>query len=93
MKKLLIFLQFLFFISSNADELCKKAGNYSIYCYKQRESGKITSCEEAVKSINLKNPQLQKWAKKSCQYGCLSETLHEANQMADLIIKDCEKER
>jgi predicted RNA-binding protein len=94
MKKILLILGFLTYFCFG-ENLCEIASEYSVYCYKLREGGKIKSCDEAVNLVKneIKDGKLRKWAEKSCQYGCLSETLHEANQMEDFIINECKREK
>ncbi len=92
MKKFL-YLSLLFIASSFAQETCVEISKFSVYCYQLRESQEVKSCIEAEKLIEdkINNPELKKWAKKACQYGCLSESLHEANQMEKFILNECEK--
>ncbi len=92
MKKILLLSTFIFSISF-AQDICQKASEYSVYCYQLREDKKVKSCDEAVQLIQdkIKDKKLKEWAEKACQYGCLSESLHEANQMEKFIKDECQR--
>ncbi len=82
-------LFFLFFNFSHASDVCKDVSDYVLECYRDWKSGKIKNCTQFRK--NLSDKKLIKLYKKACSYGCMSESLYEANQMAEIIFKECKK--
>ncbi len=92
--KILLFSFFLFSVSFSED-ICKDVSLFSVKCFEARENGKVKTCEEAVKMVGNKIKDERFWYlyKKACEYGCLSESLHEAVQMEKIILEECKRKK
>ncbi|RLJ71355.1 hypothetical protein BCF55_1655 [Hydrogenivirga caldilitoris] len=85
-----IYLTILFIVSfALAEDVCKKVSRYAVECFEKKSRGELKSCEKVEPESG--NEAIRKLYKKACNYGCISESLYEANMVADLIYDECTK--
>ncbi len=87
MKKIIFFLFVLFNFSYAG--ICKDISDFVLVCFEKREFGEIKSCSNKEYSKLKFDKKYKNWFLKACQYGCLSESMYEANEMSEFIFNEC----
>ncbi|WP_457600302.1 hypothetical protein [Hydrogenivirga sp.] len=70
-----------------AQDRCREVSEYAVKCFKKKNSGELTSCERP--RVGQGKGRLKELFRKACVYGCLSESLYEANRMAEIVYEEC----
>lgn len=71
--------------SSYAEDRCIEVSKLAVECYREKSRGVADRC----RTLMTNRKEFRNLYDKACAYGCMSESLYEANMMAEVIKKEC----
>ena len=72
---------------SYTEDRCIEVSRLAVECYREKSRGVANRC----RTLMTNRKEFKNLYDKACAYGCMSESLYEANMMAEVIKKECRK--
>ena len=84
---LFIEILLLFSLPSFPEDRCGDIPRLTVECYREKSRGVTDRCKALMRYGN----KFRSIRDKACFYGCISESLYEANMTAETLYAECRK--
>ena len=74
---------------SYPEDRCIEVSKLAVECFRDKSKGVANRC----RTLMTNKKEFRNLYDKACAYGCMSESLYEANMMAEVIKKECRKDK